>query len=176
MLAGHGAFLPVAPGIIESRGGPGVLWYAKRPLDDFTLVIDWRLSSATDNSGVFVRIPRLGTSDPEHDGEPAVAQGYEIQIDDRGIDHELGTADSPLHRTGAIYARAPATARASAPPGDWNTFEIRVSDAVIAVTLNGTLVSRIDDPAGRRTGYIGLQAHDERSRVQFRNVQVGIPA
>ena len=174
-LAGRGAFHPVDAGVAETRGGPGILWYTRQQFADFTLRIDWRLSAPADNSGVFVRIPLLGTEDPDNDWKPAAAQGYEIQIDDRGIDHESGAADSPLHRTGAIYERAPATGRSSAPTGEWNTFEIQASDAVITVHLNGTRVSRIEDSDGPRMGYIGLQAHDETSRVQFRRLQVGIP-
>ena len=175
VLAGHGAFSHVDPGITESRGGPGILWYARQQFGDFTLLVDWRLSSPAGNSGVFVRIPGLGTGDPEHDWKPAVARGYEIQIDDRGIDHESGADDSPLHRTGAIYERAPAMARVSAPTGDWNTFEIHACDSAIAVHLNGTLVSRLDDHDGPRIGYIGLQTHDEHSRVQFRRLQIRLP-
>jgi len=175
VFAGRGAFHRVGPGVIESRGGPGILWYTRQQFGDFTLLVDWRLSSPSDNSGVFVRIPRLGEDDPEHDWEPSVARGYEMQIDDRGIDHESGAGDSPLHRTGAIYERAPALVRASAPPGDWNTFEIHACGSALTVHLNGTLVSRLDDPDGPRLGYIGLQAHDERSRVQFRSLQVRLP-
>jgi Domain of Unknown Function (DUF1080) len=130
----------------------------------------------TDNSGVFIRIPRFPRNDPDHDWEPALARGYEVQIDDRGIDHESGAADSPLHCTGAIYKRAPAIVRASTTPGDWNIFAVHACDSALAVHLDGTLVSRLNDPGGPRTGYIGLQAHDERSRVQFRRVEMRLPA
>lgn len=47
---------------------------------------------------------------------------------------------------------------------------------MIVVTLNGTRVSRLDDAGGRRSGHLGLQAHDERSRVQFRNLKVRAPS
>jgi hypothetical protein len=168
VLAGRGSFHRVPPDAVEARGGPGVLWYPGQELADFTLLVDWRLSSPTDNSGVFIRIPSLAADD----WKPAASRGYEIQIDDRGIDYDAGTADSPLHRTGAIYERAPATVRASRPAGDWNTFGIEVRGSVIAVSLNGTLVSRLEDSGIRRTGHVGLQAHDERSRVQFRNIRI----
>lgn len=36
-LAGSGVFHRVAAGVIESRGGPGLLWYARRSFADFTL-------------------------------------------------------------------------------------------------------------------------------------------
>src|SRR5919198_5037312 len=57
-FAGRGSFHEAGPGVIESRGGPGILWYAKQQFGDFTLLVEWRLSAPTDNSGVFIRIPR----------------------------------------------------------------------------------------------------------------------
>ena len=62
-------------------GGIGLLWFTKAQFGDFILRADFRLSSPTDNSGIFIRIPALGTSDPANDWKPAAAQGYEIQID-----------------------------------------------------------------------------------------------
>jgi Domain of Unknown Function (DUF1080) len=53
----------------------------------------------------------------------AVNTGYEIQIDD------LAMADgNPLHKTGAIYNFAAPSNVASKPVGQWNTFEIEVTD------------------------------------------------
>jgi hypothetical protein len=168
VLAGRGSFHRVPPDVVEARGGPGILWYPRQAFGDFTLLVDWRLASPIDNSGVFVRIPPLAAGD----WKPAVSHGYEIQIDDRGIDHDAGRSDSATHRTGAIYERAPALVHAAAAAGDWNTFEIDARGGLIVVTLNGTLVSRLDDAGGRRSGHLGLQAHDEHSRVQFRNLRI----
>lgn len=171
-MAGHGRFRRVGPGTIQSEGGPGILWYPRQAFTDFVLLIDWRLSSAGDNSGVFVRIPALGNGDPDHDWEPAVVAGYEIQIDDRGIDPQTGMAGSPRHRTGAIYRRAPARATASRPPGEWNTFEIEAAGPRLHVCLSGVLISSLIADGEARGGYIGLQAHDPGSRVRFRNLQI----
>jgi hypothetical protein len=171
-LAGRGTFRRAGPSVVESDGGPGILWYPRLELADFTLMVDWRLSGPEDNSGVYVRIPSLGHDDPDTDWRPAIDEGYEVQIDDRGVDPERGIAGSDRHRTGAIYGRAPALALASRPVGEWNTFEIEARGASIRVRLNGTAVCALDDGEPRRwRGYVGLQAHRPGSRVRFRNVQ-----
>src|SRR4051812_23865269 len=77
-MAGQGRFRALEGGIIESSGGPGLLWYPQA-FADFLLRVEWRLTSIEDNSGVFLRCPPL-----EDDLQPAIEQGYEIQIDDRG--------------------------------------------------------------------------------------------
>lgn len=168
-MAGRGAFMICAEGMIESRGGPGLLWYTGTRFADFVLDVEWRTRACTDNSGVFIRCPALGARDADHDWESAIAQGYEIQIDDRGYDPERKSGDSPLHSTGAIYKLAPATQRAGRGPGEWNRFRICAAKFVVRVELNGVLVSELARDVGRRReGHIALQAHDEESRVRFR--------
>jgi hypothetical protein len=173
-MAGRGLFRRTGPSMVETDGGPGILWYPRMELSDFVLIVDWRLSALEDNSGVFVRIPRLGDRDPDRDWRPAVGEGFEIQIDDRGVDPERGVTGSDRHRTGAVYGVSAAIAHASRTVGEWNTFEIEARGRALRVRLNGVLVSAVDDHEGsRRTrGYVGLQAHHPGSRVRFRNLQV----
>ena len=172
-MAGTGSFMELGANIIESVGGIGLLWFTQEQFEDFVLRVDWRVSDVTDNSGVFIRFPALGSGDPANDWKVAVDQGYEIQIDERGINPDTGQAGDALHQTGAIYKLAPANQRASRPVGEWNTFEIEASDADIRVTLNGTLVSQLTADGSRpRAGHIGLQNHHAGSRVQFRNLQI----
>ncbi|MBI2217050.1 MAG: DUF1080 domain-containing protein [Candidatus Rokubacteria bacterium] len=170
--AGHGEPRRVASGTVESSGGPGIVWYTREAFEDFVLTVDWRLVSPDDNSGVFIRIPPLGSGDPDRDWKPAVDEGYEIQIDDRGVDRDRGTTGSALHMSGAISRRSPARRAASRPVGRWNTFEIEARGPTVAVRLNGVAVSTLDDPHGRRGGHVGLQCHHAGSRVAFRNLQV----
>jgi hypothetical protein len=172
-MAGAGRFNVISDAVLESEGGPGVLWYTRAGFADFVLSIDWRLSSLEDNSGVYLRFPPLGRDDPEHDWRLADCQGYEVQIDDRGYDPGTQSVDSPLHLTGAIYQLAPALKRASRPVGDWNSFTITAQGAPLSVTLNGALVSSLSaDDSRPRRGHIGLQAHHPGSRVQFRNIRM----
>jgi hypothetical protein len=172
-MAGTGRFYVIGGEILESEGGPGVLWYTKATFADFVLGVDWRLSSLEDNSGIYLRFPPLGRDDPEHDWQLADRQGYEVQIDDRGYDPDTKSVNSPLHMTGAIYKLAPALKCASRPVGDWNTFVIEAQGARLSVTLNGVLVSSLSaDNSRPRRGHIGLQTHHAGSRVQFRNIRI----
>ena len=172
-MSGTGRFIELGANIIESAGGPGLLWFTQEEFADFVLRVDWRASDITDNSGVFIRFPALASADPANDWKVAVDQGYEIQIDERGVNPDMGRTDDPLHQTGAIYKLAPANQRASKAVGEWNTFEIEARGKDIRVTLNGTLVSQLTTNGARPSaGYIGLQNHHEGSRVQFRNLQV----
>jgi hypothetical protein len=165
-MAGTGGFRWVADDVLESYGGPGLLWYAERRFDVFTLSVEWRILHADDNSGVFVHCPPLA-GDPS----PAIAQGYEIQIDDRGVDPRTGSLNSPLHVTGAIYERAPAQRLASRGAGEWNVFEVVARPEELIVLLNGEEVSSLALTPGA-DGHIALQNHHEGSRVQFRGLRV----
>ncbi len=166
-MAGAGGFIELGQGIIESVGGPGLLWFVKQEFDNFILRLEWQTFGESDNSGVYIRIPALGP-----DFRPADAQGYEIQIDERGIDPQ-GNPGSASHRTGAVYALTPSS-KPDFPRlvGRWNAFEIEANGGTIAVSLNGQPVSRLDN--GRRSlkGFIGLQSHHPGSRVQFRNIRI----
>jgi len=166
-MAGSGGFSRRDEGIIESHGGSGILWYADAAFADFLLRVAWRLTGSDDNSGVFLRIPPL-----EHDVQPAIDQGYEVQIDDRGFDPETGRLGSMLHLTGAIYGLVPAAVRASHPLGQWNDFEITAQGATISVRLNDVPVAKLEGASRRPRGHIGLQAHHEGSAVQFRNLRI----
>ncbi|HEX2116309.1 MAG TPA: DUF1080 domain-containing protein [Alphaproteobacteria bacterium] len=166
-MAGEGRFVPVADGI-ESEGGPGLFWYARRDFADFVLHVEWRNYAASDNSGVFIRTPAL-----DADWRPAIEQGYEIQIDDRGFDPETKRTGSALHMSGAVYRLAPASAFASYPVGAWNSFHIMAHGPEISVVLNGTQTARLTRDIGRRrSGHIALQCHHPGSRVRFRRLRI----
>ena len=172
-MAGSGRFNVIGQGLIESEGGIGLLWYTKQEFSDFQLTVQWRSINPTDNSGVFIRFPALGSNNPGQDWRLAVDQGYEIQIDDTGFNPDTNRTGDMLHITGAIYTLASASQVASRPLGEWNTYLIEAKGSVITVTLNGTPVSKLTSAGGRPLkGHIGLQNHHFGSRVQFRNVFV----
>lgn len=153
--------------VLESVGGPGLLWYAAESFADCLLRVDWRIMNLTDNSGVFLRCPPLAD-----DPSVAYAQAYEIQIDDRGVDNEGGRMDSPLHLTGAVYRLSPALERAGNPPGQWNRFDILAQGGDLTVWLNGRRVCRLEGGDRRTEGHIALQNHHEGSQAQFRMLAV----
>ncbi|MGI5347995.1 ThuA domain-containing protein [Streptomyces sp. CA-250714] len=164
--AGPGSFEESADGTLTTRGGMGMLWYAAREFGSYSLKLDWKMASAggDDNSGAFVGFP--ASDDPWS----AVEKGYEIQIDASDVDEKT---------TGSVYGfqSADLAARDAAlnPPGEWNTYEIRVEGERLRVFLNGVLINDYTnaDPArSLADGYVGLQNHGEEDEVAFRNVRV----
>ncbi|MET7904564.1 ThuA domain-containing protein [Streptomyces sp. NPDC005355] len=162
--AGPGGFtLDPASGTLTSTGGMGMLWYGARELRSYSLKLDWRVSG-DDNSGVFVGFP--ASDDPWS----AVDHGYEIQID---------ATDTPDRTTGAVYGfqSADLAQRDAAlnPPGEWNTYEIRVQGERLRVWLNGVRINDFTnrDPArSLRRGYVGIQNHGEGDEVSFRDIRL----
>ena len=156
-MAGPGEFTIENDSTLLGQGGMGMLYYAERPFRDFILELDWKAVSDSANSGVFVRFP-----EKSDDPWVAVNTGYEIQID--------GSRDS-LHRTGSIYTFSPPTKNAAKPAGEWNTYRIQVEDQHYQIFLNGEKINDFTGERGRE-GYIGVQNHDDASKVWFRNIRV----
>ena len=158
-MAGDGRFAIVKSDIaLQSDKGGGLLWYAEKEYKNFILKLEWKVSDEGDNSGVFVRFP-----DPDDNPDIAVREGYEIQIDDK--------AEDPIHQTGAIYDFAAPSKVVSKPPSQWNTMEIQALDQSYIIIINGEKVTEFK--GSRLTeGYVGLQAHDDKSKVSFRNIMV----
>ena len=165
--AGPGGFR-IDTGTLVTEGGMGLLWYAARKFSNFELKLDWKVTNRADNSGIFIRFP-APTASNAFGGDPRVAvkHGYEIQIDDEGTPN-----GDMIHKTGAIYGVQPPAKVAAKPPGECNTFVIRVEGQTYNVALNGEPV--IADFKGDRTlrGHIGLQNHSPQDRVFFRNIMV----
>jgi hypothetical protein len=168
-MAGKGNFIIIKrEKALLTHSGMGLLWYYKKKFKDFILTLEWKVSNISDNSGVFVRFPN-----PFTDPNIAIEYGYEIQIDD------IGSPDGkPIHRTGAIYNyKGPSSAKTKSSSkqlavGRWNTFEIIVIQQSYSVTLNKEKV--VTNFIGNRSleGFIGLQSHDDRSQVYFRNIMI----
>lgn len=147
--------------VLQTEGGMGLLWYYRRKFKDFSLELEWRASSRKDNSGVFIRFPN-----PRNDPYVAVNEGYEIQIDD------LARPDGkPIHSTGAVYGFAASSMINSKSIGEWNSLKIIAEKQNYVVITNDVKV--ISSFTGNRLleGYIGLQNHDDRSKVYFKNIK-----
>jgi hypothetical protein len=172
---GEGHFT-VEDGLLVSHGGMGLLWYTGEAFGDCRLRVVYRTSRHEDNSGVFIRIEGAPP-----DAWHAVHHGYEVQIFAPGDDR---------HRSGVIYSMTSTDQHADAPPGEWNTMEIALTGPRVQVTLNGVPLTDFhsaqpvpsrekpyEPERGPRPehGYIGLQNHDDASRVSFREVSVSPP-
>jgi hypothetical protein len=150
-------------GVLTSHGGMGLLWYSAREYGDFVLELEFKCTDRNTNSGVFLRVPGVPTSDEY------IYHSFEIQIDD---------ASEGIHATGAVYDAEAPSAHASRFPGEWNHYRITFQGDHITVELNGVrVIDWTAEPRGKirdfaRRGYIGLQNHDDRSPVHFRNIFV----
>ncbi|MEV0171424.1 ThuA domain-containing protein [Streptomyces sp. NPDC050803] len=161
--AGPGSFELGADGTLTTTGGLGMLWYAGQGFGAYSLKLDWKVDG-DDNSGVFVGFP------PSDDPWSAVNNGYEIQID---------ATDVPEKTTGSVYGfhSADLAKRDSAlnPPGEWNTYEIRVEGERLRVWLNGVKINDFtnSDPArSLRDGHVGIQNHGADDQVSFRDIRI----
>jgi hypothetical protein len=169
-MVGPGRFV-VENGLMKTEGGMGLLWYTGRQFGNATLRVVFKTTSPSSNSGVYIRFP-----EKPKDAWYAVHNGYEVQID---------AAGDEWHCTGSLYSLSKVTKRTQKPTGEWNTMEITLRGQKTIVRLNGEVVNEFDgnqsvperkawyEPVrGPRpdAGYMGLQNHDEKSTVYFREV------
>jgi hypothetical protein len=170
-MTGPGKFV-LADSAMYTEGGMGLLWYTKQKFGDCVIKVVYKTTKPQDNSGVFIRI-----ADKPDDPWFAVHNGYEVQIADQADEY---------HRTGAIYSLSKSTGTGG-KVGEWNTLEVTLEGDLVKVAVNGAAVNTFDPkgPVPPRTkeyepkrgprpesGYIGLQNHDERSRVYFKEIAV----
>src|SRR5688572_11814904 len=153
---GPGSF-ELKDGTLVSKGGMGLFWYEKQQFGDFVYTVEWKTTKTDDNSGVYFRFP-----DPGSDPWNAVKKGYEVQIND---------AATTKNRTGSLYNMKESTTLASKPPGEWNTYEVKAVGQQITVKLNGVVVNEYTGKLPPR-GFVGIQNHDAKSTVAFRNIKL----
>lgn len=162
--AGPGGFT-LADGALTSYGGLGLIWYSGREFGTrYHLTLDWRMAG-DDNSGVHLGFPA--------GDDPAIRNsGFEVQID---------ATDSPDRTTGAVYGfQSPDIAARDAalrPPGEWNTYDLRVDGNRLTVELNGVRINDYTDTVPERRlgpGHIGLQNHGTGDEVSFRNIVIEV--
>jgi hypothetical protein len=171
-MVGPGEFA-VENGQLKTSGGMGLLYYAGEKLGNCTLRVVFRTLKPKDNSGVFIRLPEQ-PRDPWY----AVHNGYEVQID--GVEDDW-------HYTGSLYSLSKVTARTQKGPGKWNRLDIVLRGQRTIIYLNGKKVNEFDGnqpvPPRQRwyepvrgprpdSGYAGLQNHNPRDTVYFRQVSV----
>jgi len=169
---GPGRFT-IEDGMLKTEGGMGLLVYTPQRFANTTIRVVFKTSSQADNSGVYIRMPEKAP-DPWY----GVHNGYEVQIDGAGDD---------WHCTGAIYSLSKVTKRTQKPTGEWNTMDITLKGQETIVYLNG---EKVNDFFGNQAvpprkmwfepvrgprpdeGYIGLQNHDGRTKIFFKEVSV----
>jgi L-ribulose-5-phosphate 3-epimerase len=120
---------------------------------DFELALEYTVGPRS-NSGVFIRAGL--------ERNPAFT-GYEVQI--------LDAPGAPPSKggPGSLYDYVAPTKNLVRPAGQWNSIRVIARGPSIRVHVNDQLVV---DARGDRLpkGYLGLQNHDARSEVKFRNI------
>ena len=155
---GGGGF-KIKDGVATSHGGKGVLVYEAKPFADFILVVEFKQDKADADSGVLVRFP-----DPKGDANAPATLGYQVEIFKVIEDSNQGMAaiDNCAKPVNNVPAKK---------PGEWNQFEITCIGQHYLVRLNGVLTTVFHGDRALK-GYIGLQNHDPKSIVHFRNVRI----
>lgn len=172
-MTGPGEFT-VENGLLKTGGGMGLLYYKEKPFGKSSIRVVFKTTGDHDNSGVFIRLPEK-PKDPWY----GVHNGFEVQIDSSGDE---------WHRTGAIYSLSKAVGEwKQNPANEWNTMEIKIDGKKTTIFLNGKLVNEYTDgqavperkawyepQRGPRpdSGYIGIQNHDQKSKVLFKEISV----
>lgn len=172
-MTGPGEF-KVENGMLATYGGMGLLFYENEAFENAKIRVVFQTTSGRDNSGIFIRMPEK-PKDPWY----GVHNGYEVQIDSGGDE---------WHRTGAIYSLSKAAGEwQQKPAGEWNTMEIELRGPQTIISLNGKVVNEFregqavperkmwfEPVRGPRPskGYVGIQNHDGKSKVLFREISV----
>lgn len=168
---GPGRFA-IENGELKTTGGMGLLFWNGGKVGNAVIRVVYKNEKKDSNSGVFIRIPEAPT-------EPwmPVNRGYEVQINDSEDDY---------HATGVLFSLTRARARPGRP-GEWNTLEITLAGPLTTVTVNGELVTEYregdsvppkaapsePDRGVRPTdGYIGLQNHEDKDVVFFKEIGI----
>jgi len=160
----HGGEWTVENGVLVGRNGlnwstnpenSGSWLRSEKQYGDFILELEYAINPGG-NSGIFIRSAL--------EKNPAFT-GYEMQIlADRGRPPSKGSA-------GALYDVVAAAKNMSRPAGEWNQVRVEARGRRIQIVWNGE--PTIDYEADRSLqGYLGLQSHDSRSVVNFRNVRI----
>ncbi len=160
----HGGEWAVDDGLLVGKNGTnwttnpeksGSWLRSEKQYGDFILELEYAINPRG-NSGIFFRSAA--------EKNPAFT-GYEMQV---LADHGR---EPTRHTTGAIYEVVAASKNPSKPANEWNHVRIEARGEQIEITLNGEKIVDLKNDRSAR-GYIGLQNHDNRSVVRFRNIHI----
>lgn len=154
----------IADGVLIGRNGrnwkvdpevSGSWLRTEKQYGDFRLELQYAISKGG-NSGVLFR--SAAEKNPTF-------TGYEMQITDaHGREPSKGGASS-------IYDLVPPTRIVVRPADEWNTVTIVAKGPRITIEVNGEKVIDTEQTRSMK-GYIGLQNHDNRSVVKFKNIRL----
>lgn len=111
---------------------------------DFTIKVTYK--SLKGNSGLYFRIEEKGASG---------VSGFQAEIDPR---NDVGGLYETNGRAWVVRPTADEIKKFF-KPDDWNTMVVSAQGTKVRVEVNGQQTAEIDDPKGRKQGYIALQVH-----------------
>jgi len=156
----------------DKKGGGWLL--SEEEFADFELRLEFRWTTEGGNSGVGLRVPRMGA--PHVDG-------MEIQlIDDENWAkvHKFELKDT--QHTGSLYGVKPPSKRVNKPIGEWNSVRVVCRKRNVIVEMNGQKINDVNldefkEAKGkaqpgivREKGCVGFQSYN--FRVEFRNIWI----
>ncbi len=127
----------------------------RRQYGDFRLELQFMLNKGG-NSGVFFR--------SAHERNPAFT-GYEMQL------HDSPGRPPSKGGPGSLYDVVAPERNLVRGAGQWNSATIIARGRKIRVEMNGEKILETEQDRAPR-GYIGLQNHDDKSEVRFRNIRL----
>jgi hypothetical protein len=145
--------------VCSGDGGHEWLRYDQE-LGDYILQVEWRFTPRGPeekryNSGVGVRLSQYGELWVQ--AQTGLAGGYLFGVNflDGALAHFNLSKQMKENRV--------------KPAGEWNRYLVRVQGSRVVLSVNGEVVSEIEN-VGLRRGYIGLEA--EHYEVTFRNLKL----
>jgi sugar phosphate isomerase/epimerase len=127
----------------------------KKQYGNFRLEIQFMINEGG-NSGVFFR--------SKHEKNPAFT-GYELQI------HDSPGKPPSKGGPGSLYDLVAPEKNVIRPAGVWNYATITANGNKIRVEMNGEKIIETENKRSGK-GYIGLQNHDAKSVVRFKNIRI----
>jgi hypothetical protein len=144
--------------ICLGNGGHEWLRFDKE-LADYDLHVEWRFTPKEGNprynSGIGIRLSKLGEIWHQAQTGPSGGWLFGETLVDGGIVRINLSKQMKENRV--------------KPAGEWNVYDIHVEGPRIALSVNGAVVSEMNDIALRK-GYIGLEG--EGFEIRFRNIRL----
>ena len=160
----------VEDGTLTCHGPRSHLYFEGGPGEDDNTFTNFELRAEVrttpgSNSGIYFHTRYQETGWPRY--------GYEAQVNLTGSDPK---------RSGSLYDVVNVTEQ-HAKDGEWYTQTIRVEGQKVTLSIDGKVLVDYEEPPGKQahseaferrlgSGTFALQAHDPKSKVQFRNLRV----
>src|SRR5688572_262464 len=127
----------------------------KKQYSNFRLELNFMINQAG-NSGVFFR---------SKDKKNPAFTGYELQI------HDSAGRPPSKGGPGSLYALVAPEKNLIRPAGIWNSVTVTARGNKIRVEMNGEKIIETEQKRSSK-GFIGLQNHDDKSVVHFKNIRL----